>query len=485
MDRLNNSLLHKLSADVVTPDYDRSKVDIGIVHLGPGAFHRSHQAYFTELALAYGGNWAICGISLNSTSIKDALVPQDCLYTLAIQEQQNKYQVIGALKEVLHLAQDRAKVMSRLVNPNTKIVTLTVTEKGYCLDSNGNLDLDNPSIQNDMADADNPSSAIGLLLRGIEARRAKNSTPLLVISCDNVTENGSKLRSAVLQLASAINAEELADYIRANMHFPCTMVDSITPATDAQLQNAISDKLHYVDAWPVKREAFAQWVIESTPATDLPAWDKAGVTFTPDIEGFENAKLRLLNLPHSCLAYMGSLLGLKTVYEAISHPSLEKFVKSLVNKEVIPSCEAPEGLNLQEYHNDILNRFRNPSIKHLLEQIAHDGSQKLQMRLIPIVKLNLAQGRPIHKLCLVMAAWLKFIISKDEGDDTLVDPIAETLKNLVSKHQGNHREILQGFLAIESLFDQDLTGNEAFQASMSKAFETIMTLGIASAIERP
>lgn len=373
--------------------------------------------------------------------------------------------------------------MARLLDPKTKIVTLTVTEKGYCLDNDGNLDLSNTLIEHDLTNPSSPNSAIGLLAHAIRCRMVNDIDPFLVISCDNVTENGSKLRSAVLQFVEAGSAAELAEHIRSSMYFPCTMVDSITPATDAKLREAISNDLNYEDAWPIKREAFAQWVIEKTPTTELPAWEQSGVTFTTDIEGFENAKLRLLNLPHSCLAYVGRLLGLDTVYEAINHKPLADFVRSMVDDEVIPSCTVPEGFSLERYRDDILQRFQNPSIKHLLEQIAFDGSQKLQMRLIPVVKLNLEQGRSIDKLCLVLAAWLRFVMLKVENGDELVDPMNGRLQNIVNSGAGNPSDILKNFLADESLFDQNLAAHELFRNSLSKAFVTISDSGIDTALK--
>ena len=482
MNGLNDASFSSLSNKLIKPNYDRTQVDVGIVHLGPGAFHRAHQAYFTDKALEQGGHWGICGVSLNSPSVKNALSPQDGLYTLAIQEQQNQYQLIGALKEVLYLEQDRSKVMQRLLSESTKIVTLTITEKGYCTNGNGVLDLTNSAIKHDIAYPDNPSSAIGLLVNAISARRQQCIQPLLVISCDNVTENGRKLQSAIMQFCQAINNDDLAAYIQDHVEFPCTMVDSITPATDDDLRENIVDELGYHDAWPIKREAFAQWVIETISATDLPAWDKAGVVFTPDIEAFENAKLRLLNLPHSSLAYMGTLLGLVTVSDAMKHVKLKNFVCDLVNQEVIPSIAAPDGLNLQNYRDEILNRFRNPSIHHHLEQIAQDGSQKLQMRLIPIIKANLQEGRSINKLCIVLASWFKFIINKIEQGDSLVDPIESTLKEVVTNNVDDLPSMLEGFLSIGTLFEDDIYNNRQFNLAIKEAYTNVMTKGVAVTI---
>lgn len=482
MNTLNNTLLSNLPENLIKPNYDRTQTGIGIVHLGPGAFHRSHQAYFTDKALAHGGHWGICGVSLNSPKVKNALSPQDGLYTLAIQEQSNEYQLIGAIKELLQLEQDRSKVMQRLESKHTKIITLTITEKGYCTDGNGILDLTNPAIKYDIAHTEKPSSAIGLLVNTIAVRRQKNISPALIVSCDNVTENGHKLKSAVMQFCQAINNNDLADYIQNNVQFPCTMVDSITPATDDELQETIAEDLGYHDAWPIKREAFAQWVIEQTDVTELPAWDKVGVMFTSDIQAFENAKLRLLNLPHSSLAYMGSLLGLETVSDAIDHKDLATFVKDLVNLEVIPSIVAPDGLDLENYRDQIISRFHNPSIRHLLEQIAHDGSQKLQMRLIPIIKTNLQEGRSIERLCAVLASWFNFIINKVDNNDQLIDPIEDTLKAVVLNNRDDHSAMLKGFLSINSIFDKSLSESTEFNSAITKAFSKITTSGVANLI---
>ena len=476
--QLNNASLASLAKEIVAPDYDRKNVSTGIVHLGIGAFHRSHQAYFTELALSLDNSWGICGVSLNSTTVRDKLAPQDCLYTLVTQGSSSEFRVIAAVQEVLHLGQQREMVKQRLNSPSTKVVTLTITEKGYYLNAEGDLDTQNPAIKHDIENPDAPNTAIGLIAQALLYRQNNGLRPATIISCDNVASNGIKLKKAVKQFALKAFNSAFAESIDKDVHFPCTMVDCITPATDQALCDSIEQQFFYKDAWPIKREPFAQWVIESTPATDLPPWDQVGVTFTNDVDGFENAKLRLLNLPHSALAYIGELLGLDSVYQAINHPALAHFVSDMLHEEAIPSFAQPDGLDVSKYTADIIERFKNPSIEHLLAQIACDGTPKLLMRVIPTIKDNLIQGNPIDKLCAVLAAWMAFIQKRANDNATLVDPNSELLLDLANSLNDDPKQNLQQWLKLDILFDRALLNNEVFIHSIETAYSTLSTQGI-------
>ena len=395
--KLSNATLHSLPNAVATPAYDRQQCQIGIVHLGPGAFFRAHQAWYTDRALEKGGNWAISAVALNSNRVKTQLLPQQGLYTLAEIDHQTDFRVIGAVKEVLALKEDFDTVIERLTAINTKLVTMTITEKGYCLNAKGRLNRHDPGIQHDLQLPSEPQTAIGLLYLACQLRYQNGISALSLISCDNLSDNGHKLKQALVDYAFEIDPT-LSEYIELHVICPCTMVDAITPATDEALLAQIA-ALGYEDNWPIKRETFSQWVIEDILPETIPAWAEVGVTFTKDVSGYENAKLRVLNATHSTSAYLGSYLGIETVFDAIEKPQLNHLIKTMLKDEITPSFVPPADMDIQSYCDSIVARYHNPAIRHLLAQIAWDGSQKLPMRLLPVIETNLISGRSIEKCC--------------------------------------------------------------------------------------
>jgi len=445
-----------------TPTYDRENINIGIVHLGPGAFHRAHQAVYTEDAMNLsGGNWGICGVSLRSTSARDILAKQDNLYTLAILDKNIKYQIVGAIKEVLVASEQAVQVFERLCAATTKLVTLTITEKGYCLGANGQLDLHHPDIAHDLVNRSSPISAIGYIVQALAQRKINDIAPFNVLSCDNVSGNGDKLRRAVIDYAAQLD-QGLAAWIEVNVAFPNAMVDSITPKTEAYTIDTVSKAIGAQDGWPIQREEFTQWVIEDNWQGSRPDWHKVGVIFTADVDGFEKAKLRLLNCLHSTLAYAGSLVGFETVYDVTSDDTFFHFISTLATKEIIGSFEPPKELDVEKYAQEIIQRFLNPEIRHLLSQIAWDGSQKLQMRILPIIRDNLALNRSTKLLCLSLACWFEFICRAVRNDDEIVDPLANTFANMQALSGSDTTAIVKAFLDIESVFGNDLKRNSTF-----------------------
>lgn len=425
MTRLSDATLAQLPAAVARPAYDRARVRPGVVHFGPGAFHRAHQAAAFDTLLAHDPRWGITGVSLQSTSVADALAPQDGLYTLVTLDETIGFRVIGAIGRVLTGA-DRPAILAALAAPDTRIVSTTITEKAYCLAADGTLDMAHPAIAADLATPDAPRSAIGWLARGLAERRRQGLAGVTVLSCDNLTDNGRKLGAAVRAFAAATDpASErwIADVVR----FPNAMVDSITPATDDALRARVAAATGLDDVWPIQREAFTQWVVEDDFAGERPALDRAGVTFTGDVHGYEAAKLRLLNGAHSTLAYAGLDRGHATVAEAMRDTALAGFVERLMLDDIASSLTPPAGLDLGAYAAAILARFRNPAIAHRLAQIAWDGSQKLPYRILGTVRDALAAGRPIDRLAVPIAAWIRFLRAAAARGDTITDPLADTL----------------------------------------------------------
>ena len=457
---------------VALPAYDRDKVTVGVVHFGPGAFHRAHQAFYFDQLLAKDPRWGICAVSLKSPGVRDALQPQDGLYTLAQLDAETTFRVVGSILEVLVAPEDPPSVFARLAAPTTRMVTLTVTEKGYCLTGDGKLDTAHPDIVHDLASPREPVSAVGYVVEGLRRRFQAGLAPYAVVACDNLADNGWRLKAAVVAFAETLDPV-LAGWIEGEGRFPRTMVDSITPATDDALRARVEAATGLSDAWPIQREAFTQWVVEDVLGDGAPDLASVGVTLTDDVRGFERAKLRLLNGVHSTIAYVGLLKGHETVFEAISDPALAKIAEDLMVQDIIPTLTAPRGLDLAAYAQAILARFRNPEIRHLLAQIAWDGSQKLPFRILGTVTDALEAGRSVDRLALPLAAWMHFVRRRVAEGVKIVDPLAERLGETAANFTGEAKSDVAQFLKLEPVFSRELAGNAVFVAALEKAYAAL------------
>lgn len=446
--------------------YDPAKVTIGVVHLGPGAFHRAHQAWYFHRLLAADPTWGVSAISLRSDDLRAALAPQDGLFVLAELDAEIRFETIGAFAEILTAPRDPDAVLARLADPAVKLMTLTITEKGYCLAPDGTLDFAHADIAADLAHPARPISAIGWIVEGLRLRRAAGLAPFTVVSCDNVTDNGHRLRAAVIAFAAQLDPA-LAAWIGTAVHFPCSMVDSITPATDDALRARVEAATGLADAWPIQREAFCQWVIEDRNDPALAPLATVGVTFTRDIAGFEAAKLRLLNGPHSTLAYVGLARGHEAVCDAMTDAPLAGFIRHLMTDDILPFVAPAPGLDLAAYIDAVLARFRNPAIRHRLAQIAWDGSQKLPIRLMGTISEAIAAGARLDRLAVPIAAWARFIISAARAGQPITDPMAERLLALGAAATGP-----EPFLDLE-IVPQPLKSSAAFRAAVRAAYDRL------------
>jgi len=473
---LSPANLARVAREVRRPNYDREAVCIGIVHFGPGAFHRAHQAWFVDKLLANDRRWGICGVSLHSPTVRDALAPQDCLYSLAVLDESTSYQVIGSVKRILVAPDDPDTVLEQLCAPQIRLVTVTVTEKGYCLGADGHLDMVHADVRRDLHAPHAPTTVIGYLVEALRRRRAAGIGPLTVVSCDNLVDNGARLARAVQQLAEAVD-RNLAHWIRDNVAFPRTMVDSITPATTDALRERVTDALGVADRWPVQREAFVQWVIEDISSGDVPAWEGAGVIVTDDVPAYDRAKLRLLNGAHSSLAYLGLLAGHETVAEVMADGDLATFTVTMMQQDILPTIKAPRGLNLSEYVGAIVKRFRNTAIRYALAQIAADGSQKLPVRLLGTIHDNLVAGRPIDRLCVPIAAWFHFVRRAAAHGEQVVDPLAKRLFDIGRACENHASTDVPTFLALDWVFPAELTASKHFRSALARAYDGLAARG--------
>ena len=464
--------LSGLAPEVIRPAYDPSEVAVGIVHFGPGAFHRAHQAAFVDALLSQDPRWGICGVSLHSAGVRDALMPQDGLYTLAILDETIRYQVLGAVREVLVGPEDIEAVLERLTRPGVQVVTSTVTEKGYCLDAGWALDFAHPDIIHDLAHPQTPKSFIGYVAEGLRRRYAAGHASFVLIPCDNLPGNGHRLKAAVVAFAARLDPA-LAARIEAGLVCPCTMVDSITPATDDALRARVAEATGVADAWPIQREAFTQWVIEAHAHEGGPDWASVGVVLTDNVPAYERAKLRLLNGPHSTLAYAGLHRGIESVSDAMRDDELAAFVRDLMIEDVVPLLEAPKGLDLTAYAEAILKRFRNPAIRHLLAQIAWDGSQKIPIRLLSSLSEALEKGRDVRRFGVPLAAWMRFVRHKAVRAEAITDPLADDLMVL---GQGLKDEVsdVDVCLAFRKVFAETLATDPRVVAAVRAAYQTLL-----------
>ena len=400
---------------------------VGIVHLGLGAFFRAHGAiYIAEAMAAKGGNWGILGASLQTPRLHDDLAPQGFAYTaLQAGPDGDIVQSIEIISDILVARNDPAALLQAMSDPAIKIVSLTVTEKGYCHNpADGSLNLSDPTIQHDLTNP-LPQSAPGFLVRALQARHAGGHRPFTTLSCDNLPCNGTLTRNVVLSLAREIDPA-LADWIAAEARFPASMVDRIVPATKPEDLARVTKATGCQDASPVIHEPFRQWVVEDdfvdNQRPDLAA---AGVQLVRDVAPFELMKLRMLNGTHSSLAYLGYLADYETISDTVADPVFTRYTRHLWTHEIIPTLTPPENTDLAAYAEQLLTRYQNPAIRHRTWQIAMDGSQKLPQRILN----TLAHG---HKpgLTLAVAAWIKYVSGTDLNGQAIDvrDPLAADLR---------------------------------------------------------
>ena len=483
--RLAEATLALLPERVQRPRYHRAATGIGIAHLGVGAFHKAHQAVYTDDALAHaGGDWAIAGISLMRPDNRNQLAPQDGLY--AIGERDNRgesLRVIGAIKELLVAGENPGAVVARLAQDSIRVITLTITEKGYCLRPDGGLDLEHVDIRHDLEPHQSPRSALGFLARALVQRRERNIAAPTILSCDNLPGNGARLRTALLQFLNAF-APDTADWCARYARFPSSMVDRIVPATAAEDVAHFQRETGLIDAAFVKTEPFRQWIIEDNFAQARPAWEAVGARLVRDIAPFETAKLRLLNGAHSAIAYLASLAGHEYVHQAIADPLLARFIEDLMAEEIAPTLAGPAELSLPAYQRELLARFGNRSLSHRVGQIAMDGSQKLPLRILQTVRERLARAASIKRLALVIAAWFRCWVGTDDrgGSIVIADPLAPALRAAARGHRDPAAQV-RALLRVGGIFSQDLAGDPRFTDAVTRGLASLAQYGVAATLK--
>lgn len=481
-DSLSRRTLSALPPSIRRPDFDPAQLGTGIVHVGTGAFARAHLAAYTQPLLAADPGWGILGVSLRQPDTRDALAPQDWLYACAEREGAEETTTIMApLTGILVAPESSHAVLDRLVRPDVRIVTLTVTEKAYCRDTAGGLDEADPVIRHDLAAPEAPVSVPGLLVAALAARRAAGIPPFTVLSCDNLPANGDATRRVTSGFA-ALRDAALGRFVAEQVAFPSCMVDRIVPATTNEDRARIATALGVADAWPVVCEPFRQWVIEDHFPLGRPEWEQAGAELVADVRPYETMKLRLLNGSHSSIAYIGQVAGWATVAEAIAQPELRGHIAALM-QEIATTLRLPAGVDAAAYCGALLRRFANPALHHRTAQIAMDGSQKLPQRLFAPALDRLAAGRPAPRIALSIAAWLSFLGgTADDGTALpLDDPLAARLRAAAGTAH-DPRALRDAVFALPDIVPQALATHAPFSDDVLAALTLLTTHGTRHAL---
>lgn len=482
--RLSNESLGGLSDHIVKPQYRRDAIKSGIVHLGVGAFHRAHQAWYTEQVLnREPGDWGIVGVSLRRPEARDQLQPQDGLYTVVERDgEQLRCQVVGAIKQVLVAPEDPQALIKQLAQAEIKLITLTITEKGYCYDAaSGGLKLDHPDVQRDIEQfPENPTTAIGFLVASLAQRAASGRPGVTLLSCDNLSHNGRILQKVVLDFAARVDPS-LPAWIKVNVSFPCSMVDRIVPATTVADLSTLQQILGVRDEAAVFTEPFSQWVVEDNFIRGAPDWQRVGVLFTDDVTPFETMKLRLLNGSHSLIAYLGFLAGYDYVHEVMADKDLERLVRLYMDAQAQPTLKIPQGFNIEEYKAQLCQRFANSALNHRTYQIAQDGSQKIPQRWLASVRTLANKGQSTMILALAVAGWIHYLEGRrDNGEAFDVDdPLAKSLRLAVQD-----KKPCQAVMEISSIFGDMLFTQEHFVAAVSQCYQQIKSQGVKATVQQ-
>jgi fructuronate reductase len=498
---LHPSNLTELAADVVRLPYPREQLKTGIVHLGLGAFVRAHMMAANEAAIHTQQDlrWGVVGVSLRHADTRDALQKQEGLYTLALRDTdvqgktQQGLQILGCLRQILVAPENPVAVISAIAAADTHIVSLTVTEKGYChTPSQGTLQWEHPDIVHDLQHAEAPRSAIGFLVRGLQQRYISHKQPLTLLSLDNLPSNGHVLSTLVLSFADKLDPA-FAQWIKSACTFPNSMVDRIVPQTTEADRSEIALALGLHDAWPVVAETFCQWVIEDRFASERPDWALGGARFVESAASWETLKLRMVNGTHSAIAYLGALAGWQTVDQAMKQPALVNFLESLMREEIEATLPELPGLDLTEYRNSLLTRLTNMALAHRTQQIAMDGSQKIPQRWLKTIKELQVQKRPYPKLALGLAAWIQYLGGVDmlgvpyRIQDPLNDLLQETLATVAQQAPANLSPYAlallqtQAILDLKEIFD-NMGQDRDLIATVARQLVKIRTMGIAEAL---
>jgi mannitol 2-dehydrogenase len=483
--KLNAANLKLLDPKIHVPKYDRQKVGQSIMHVGVGGFHRAHQAIYADDLFQQDGDsqWGYCGVGLlrHDARIRDVMLSQDCLYTLVERSLEgDKARVVGSIVNFLLGPDDPQKVIEQMASPQTRIVSLTITEGGYYIDqSTGDLDEKHPDIQYDLAHPHEPRCSFGYLLEALDRRRTRGLPPFTLMSCDNIQSNGEvakKMLTAFAELRDPV----FRNWLTENCIFPNSMVDRITPATTDEHRTLVKEKFKIDDGWPVMTESFKQWVIEDHFLQGRPAWELVGAQMTNDVLPYEKMKLRLLNASHQALCYIGMLLGYQLVHETMGNRDIRRLVEKMMDDEVTPLLSAVPGVDLADYKKTLIERFANPAIRDQLSRIGIYGSSGIPKFVLPSIEEQLQRSGPIKLLSFTVASWFRYLTGLDESgkEMPMLDPMAQTLRERAKAAGRDARQLL----AMREVFSEDLAKAPAFVKQVTDTLHSFYEEGARSTL---
>lgn len=484
---LSNASLARFGGEFALPAYDRSRVKPAIVHFGVGGFHRAHQAVYTDEVLASGDlDWGIrgAGITAGDRRMQQALSPQDYLYSVVARDTEGEERrVVGSIVDYLLAIEDAEPLLSAMSDESTRIISMTITENGYCYrPENIELDLDNPAVADDLrlnGGGGRPSTVYGYLRTTLSRVRERGGRPPTILSCDNLPQNGDRLRRLFLQFLDNVD-RDLRAYVEQEVEFPNCMVDRITPITTDDQRRWLESEHGMTDRWPIFCERFRQWVIEDRFPAGRPDWSVAGATFVSDVVPFERMKIRLLNGSHSALGYVSYLLGHRRVDLAMADTDVAAFVRAYMD-QIRPTVGTVPGIDLNDYEDSLLARFANPAIADQVLRLAQDGSKKIpNMILEPLSELTHGTGE-FGFAAFALAAWIRFLEGSDESGEGIPidDPQGEALQHAALATRSGD---VAAFFAARSLFPPELAGSETLKAAVAGHLAAIRTGGMRAAL---
>ncbi len=483
--KLANDTLSRLPASIAGPSYDRAALSPGIVHIGCGNFHRAHQAVYLDdlFALGEGHDWAIvgAGVRAGDARMRDLLATQDWMSSvIELSPGARRARVIGAMTGFAEVAPGNAALIAAMSDPAIRIVSLTVTEGGYFIDpTTGTFSPDHPDIRKDAANPGAPDTVFGAIAAALARRRVAGVAPFTVMCCDNVPHNGGVTRDAVTGLAE-LHDPVLAAWITAEVAFPNSMVDRITPATGPH-ERAIVAELGLDDGAPVTCEPFRQWVMEDIFPAGRPALENVGVTFTGQVDRFEMMKIRILNGGHAIIAYPAGLLGIEFVHEAMAEPLVRDFLDRVLSDEVLPVVPPVPGQDLTAYKDMIVTRFSNPEVADTVRRLCFDGSNRQPKFIVPTLRDALVGGRRAEGLILLSALWCRYCHGETDGGEAIAanDPNWDDLQ----RRARAARTDPGAWLGMKMVYG-DLAGNSVLAEGFADALDRVWRDGSAAAIRQ-
>jgi mannitol 2-dehydrogenase len=483
---LNAENLSSLPDGLATPNYDRGALRTGIVHFGVGGFHRAHQAMYLDRLMSDGKalDWAICGVGVMPADqrMRDVLTAQDGLYTLVVKAPDGTLEarVIGSIKEYLYAPDDPDAVVEKMASPDTRIVSLTVTEGGYNFNAvTGEFMADNPDVQHDLQPGNRPKTTFGLITAALQRRRERDVPPFTIMSCDNIQGNGDAARRSFVAFAR-LRDPALATWMAEEVRFPNSMVDRITPVTTDDDRAAVEETFGISDGWPVVCEPFTQWALEDSFGLGRPPYEDAGVQVVPDVEPYELMKLRLLNASHQGLCYFAWLAGYRLVHDAAQDPLFADFLLTYMRREATPTLAEVPGVDLAQYQLQLIERFSNAQVRDTVARLCAESSDRIPKWLLPVIRHNLDTGGEILRATAVVASWARYAEGVDEQGEPIdvVDQLRDTLVPIARRQRSEPL----AFVENRELFG-DLVDNERFVTAYRKVLDSLHRNGARATLE--